>query len=389
MCLACSVPHRPSSSDVADYLDRLRLVVAFCQECSWWFPSAVIWDAFHRISKIDAHRRKVRHETGDLWGQAIGHRLSVLEWASVCMDDWPRNLQKILRACAASEYTSYVPNSWPDPPNGRKPRNPMKRRQACESFWVEDRSACSNDLVGNAFYISLRKLYGVIDEAWRSLYGRFAVDELPPITIRRLYVEVKLAQAVASGVRQYVMFGAGLNSFAYRDINEALKDLKVIEIDYCAIQEWKKRLIEWSGWWASKTLTYVPFELCNGNLNRLHEISGLDHSLPTFFSALGFVTYITLPVFRAIVALVASFPAGSGIALDYELPPDVGPPRPGDCGGEMRKLLFEPKDMAWELRRFHEIEDLGHRELNAGSLLFPGSPIHPADASKRVVSAWR
>ena len=56
------------------------------------------------------------------------------------------------------------------------------------------------------------------------------------MAVRSRYVEDRLAQAVAAGVTQYVVLGAGLDTFAYRN---PFPGLRVFEVDFPATQEWK------------------------------------------------------------------------------------------------------------------------------------------------------
>src|ERR1035438_9797436 len=60
------------------------------------------------------------------------------------------------------------------------------------------------------------------------------------VAARSRYAEDRLAEAVERGVRQYVVLGAGLDTFAYRN---PYAGLRVFEVDFPATQEWKRELL--------------------------------------------------------------------------------------------------------------------------------------------------
>src|SRR5579859_7444329 len=74
---------------------------------------------------------------------------------------------------------------------------------------------------------------------------------------RSRYAEDHLAQAVAAGVRQYVILGAGLDTFAYRN---PFPHIRVFEVDFPATQEWKRSLLAGAGVAVPENLTFVPLD---------------------------------------------------------------------------------------------------------------------------------
>jgi methyltransferase (TIGR00027 family) len=77
--------------------------------------------------------------------------------------------------------------------------------------------------------------------------------------LRSRYTEDQLAAAVASGTAQYVMLGAGLDSFAYRRPS-ALLGLRIFEVDHPSSQAWKRARLAELGMEAPPTLHYVPID---------------------------------------------------------------------------------------------------------------------------------
>src|ERR1700739_4179663 len=74
---------------------------------------------------------------------------------------------------------------------------------------------------------------------------------------RSRYAEDELARAVEAGTRQYVVLGAGLDTFAYRNPHAGLR---VFEIDHPATQEWKKQLLGDAGIAVPETANFVPLD---------------------------------------------------------------------------------------------------------------------------------
>jgi len=74
---------------------------------------------------------------------------------------------------------------------------------------------------------------------------------------RSRYAEDQLARAIESGTRQYVILGAGLDTFAYRNPHPQ-PDLRVFEVDYPATQEWKRERLAAAGISAPPSLTFAP-----------------------------------------------------------------------------------------------------------------------------------
>src|SRR5258708_27502006 len=144
------------------------------------------------------------------------------------------------------------------------------------------------------------------------------------------YVEDRLAAAVANGVTQYVVLGAGLDTFAYRNPFSALR---VFEVDFPATQEWKRGLLQRAGIDLPDALTFVPLDFEHKTLAAGLADAGFDDRLPAFFGWLGVVPYLTLDAFRATLSDVARLAAGSGISFDYVFPPDTLTPK--------RRLIFD------------------------------------------------
>jgi methyltransferase (TIGR00027 family) len=215
------------------------------------------------------------------------------------------------------------------------------------------------------------------------------------MVVRSRYAEDQLAEAVARGVRQYCLLGAGLDTFAYRNPHPGLR---VFEVDHPATQAWKRELLQENGIAIPESVTHVPVDFERQQLGEELARSGFDATQPTFFAWLGVVPYLTIEAFRATVAFAAAQPVGSGVVFDYGQPRhvlgyferlahDSLSARVAQAGEPFR-LFFTPEEAAYELVAFSRIEDVGREELNA--LYFANR----ADqltilGSAHIVTAWR
>ena len=205
------------------------------------------------------------------------------------------------------------------------------------------------------------------------------------MAVRSRFAEDRLAQAVTAGVRQYVVLGAGLDTFAYRN---PFRHIRVFEVDFPATQEWKRSLLADASIAAPENLTFVPLDFEHKTLADGLRESGVDFGAPAYFSWLGVVPYLTLEAFRATVSTVAQFPDGSGLTFDYAFPPESLSPKRRKifdrlavrvaAAGEPFRLFFAPGETEAEMRRagFQRIEQADHDRLN--KLYF----LHRADGLK-------
>src|SRR5664279_3432932 len=116
-------------------------------------------------------------------------------------------------------------------------------------------------------------------------------NHVAPITLARSrYAEDTLEEAVNAGTRQYVLLGAGFDTFAFRRPDLAAK-LQVYELDDASTQEEKKQRIANAGWTIPDNLHLVPINFISGDLDEALSSAGFDPRLPSFFSLLGVSYY--------------------------------------------------------------------------------------------------
>ena len=215
------------------------------------------------------------------------------------------------------------------------------------------------------------------------------------VVARSRYAEDCLAHAVTKGVKQYVLLGAGLDTFAHRNPHP---QLRVFEVDHPATQAWKQSLVSRAQFPRPASLTYAPCNFESQQLDQQLAAAGFNAEEPAFFAWLGVVPYLTLPAFRATLNYIAARPTGSGLVFDYGQPRDLLPPPEQITrdlladrvakAGEPFQLYFTPPEIARELADFHNLEDQGSDALNPRYFAERRDKLRMYGQSGRIVSAW-
>jgi len=165
-------------------------------------------------------------------------------------------------------------------------------------------------------------------ETIRAKYAQRVGPELAPAFVRYLcaytalrnrYAEDELSNAMARGVRQYVILGAGLDSFAYcRQAQSG--SIRIFEVDYPATQQWKRTRLRELGVDLPANLTFIPLDFEKQTLSAGLRVEGYRPQDPTFFSWLGVVPYLTEAAIFRTLGEIASTPPGSEVVFDFSLP---------------------------------------------------------------------
>lgn len=196
------------------------------------------------------------------------------------------------------------------------------------------------------------------------------------VVARSRYAEDALARAVAAGTRQYVVLGAGLDTFACRNPHPAGR-LRVFEVDHPATQAWKRERLDAAGIAAPDDLVFAPVDFERDTLADGLRAAGFDARARTFFSWLGVVPYLELDAVRTTLRVVAAAAPGSEIVFDYSLGPASLPAAERRAfealaarvavAGEPWRTFFEPAALADELAALGlaVVDDLGADALNA------------------------
>jgi len=139
--------------------------------------------------------------------------------------------------------------------------------------------------------------------------------------IRSRFTEDLVQQAVARGVEQYVILGAGLDSFAYRR-GDLLDRLQVFEVDHPASQRWKLSRLGELGVKIPDSLVFTPVDFEHQTLREGLEDAGFSFRRSAVVSWIGVTMYLTLDAIQATLATIAQCRPGTQIALTYNQPPN-------------------------------------------------------------------
>jgi len=138
------------------------------------------------------------------------------------------------------------------------------------------------------------------------------------VTCRSRYTENALGRAVKErGITQYVLLGAGLDSYACRE--SPAGNVRVFEVDHPSTQAWKREHA--AG--APASLTFVPMDFTSDSLGGRLRGAGFDQSAPAFVSWLGVTMYLTSSAISQTLRTLGGFAPGSELVVDYMLPPGL------------------------------------------------------------------
>jgi methyltransferase (TIGR00027 family) len=219
------------------------------------------------------------------------------------------------------------------------------------------------------------------------------------MAVRSRFAEDELARAVERGASQYVVLGAGLDTFAYRNPYIG-RGLRVFEVDYPATQAWKHRKLVEAGIPIPPSVTYAPVDFEKQTLTDGLERAGFQCGQITFFSWLGVTPYLTEEAFLATIGFIASMPAGSGVAFDYTVPRSSlslleklafdALSRRVAAGGEPFRLFFDPEDLAERLRRSGcaSVTDLDSERINSQYFEHRADNLRVGGGLAHLMSAW-
>ncbi|MFI6046834.1 class I SAM-dependent methyltransferase [Nocardia sp. NPDC051321] len=206
-------------------------------------------------------------------------------------------------------------------------------------------------------------------------------EEIAFYRVRRLFMasrsrfaEETVADAVSDGARQVVILGAGLDTFAYRNPDPALR---VFEVDHPATQAWKRQLLAKAAIPVPDSMTFAPIDFESETLATGLASAGFTRDQPAVFVWLGVVMYLTGDAIRSTLRYMAEQATPVRLALDY-VPPaaDAAPEHHAQLRARADRLAalgepilshFSPAELAAELRAagFDDVEDLSASDLIA------------------------
>jgi methyltransferase (TIGR00027 family) len=181
------------------------------------------------------------------------------------------------------------------------------------------------------------------------------------VVVRARYAEDRLAAAIDRGVRQYVILGAGLDSYAFRCARKA-RAVRIFEVDHPTTQAWKRAKIARAGCVEPANLTFVPIDLERQPVAAALAGAGYCRWTPTFFSWLGGTHYLAPEtVVDSLRELRTVAHPASELVLDYGLGDEsLSPERRATKRqvaeeaarrGEPMHSFFEPEELVAQARR--------------------------------------
>jgi methyltransferase (TIGR00027 family) len=192
---------------------------------------------------------------------------------------------------------------------------------------------------------------------------------------RSRIAEDALSEAVERGIRQIVILGAGLDTFALRSPHGA-RQIRIYEVDHPTTQAWKRQRLAEAQLALPPWLILVPVDFERDDLGESLVGAGFQRNSPAFFTWLGVVPYLTQDAIGSTLDYMASI-QNSEVVFDYMEPPQA-------FSEEMRDFLtkrteqlekmnerwvsrFEPAGIAAILRShgFCDIEDIDFQEITS------------------------
>jgi len=147
--------------------------------------------------------------------------------------------------------------------------------------------------------------------------------------LRSRYTEDSLQEAVANGIEQYLLLGAGMDTFAYRQPKWAAK-LRIFEVDQPESQKVKRDCLAKRGIAVPANVEFCRIDFERTSLAEGLATSSMDHRALTFFSWLGVTQYLTREAIDSTLQFVLSMPKRSTIIIESILPPDSWTPEEKD-----------------------------------------------------------
>ncbi len=220
--------------------------------------------------------------------------------------------------------------------------------QRAAHLWLDDPPAILDDPVS-------ARLIGPGAEAWiRGQPERFrrpaSMALRSGVVVRSRFAEDELAAAAGRGVRQAVILGAGLDTFAYRQPAWA-HGLRVAELDHPATQAAKLERLRAAGIAVPGNVRHAPVDLTTGDFASAAAAAGLDPAQPMLVAWLGVMMYLPPDASDRVLAAVARLAAGSELVLTFAHPPIPGHDRLADAvGAAGEPWLDRPGPLGMERR---------------------------------------
>ena len=240
------------------------------------------------------------------------------------------------------------------------------------------------------------------DEGWR---GRGDMDPQATrlfrasIVARARFIEDLVAEEAARGVEQYVILGAGLDTFAQRKPDVASR-LRVFEVDQPGPQAWKRQRLIDLGYGVPEWLRLVAVDFEADESWKHHlAAAGFDGARPAVVASTGVSMYLTKDAVAATLREVAGLAPGSTLAMSFLVPMEMAAPevRPGlqmaergaRASGTPFLSFFAPEEMVALAREagFRDARHVAARDLTARYFAGRRDGLRPPDSGEELLVA--
>lgn len=196
------------------------------------------------------------------------------------------------------------------------------------------------------------------------------------IVARARFIEDLVTEQLGEGVTQYVILGAGLDTFAQRR-PEIASRMRVFEVDQPGTQAWKRQRLNELGFDIPEWLRLVPVDFeAGGSWWEQLKAAGFDASRPTVVASTGVTQYLTKDAITATLRQVATLAPGSTLAMTFLLPLELTEPEKRSSVDAAEKgarasgtpfiSFFKPPEMLALAREagFREVRHVSSADLN-------------------------
>ena len=187
---------------------------------------------------------------------------------------------------------------------------------AKELMTAEEYTAVQNYILGGAQFFEPE--INCAEQIPKELLRKLINTHIAPSPLcRAAYTEKALKTAVLTGIKQYVLLGAGIDTFAFREM-EFLSKHRVFEVDHPLTQADKLERIARAGWTVPDNLVFVPVDFTKDSLTEQLITAGFNPSVKSFFSWLGVTYYLSAEAIDKMLSALFSLCAeGSTLVFDY------------------------------------------------------------------------
>lgn len=236
------------------------------------------------------------------------------------------------------------------------------------------------------------------EEGWRQrrdMHPRYTSRARASIVARARFIEDLVAERAADGVDQYVLLGAGVDTFAQR-CPEIASKLDVFEVDLPGPQAWKCRRLAEEGFEIPDWLHFVATDF-EGSWWEQLAVAGFDVGRPSVVASSGVVMYLSKEATEATLTRLAGLAAGSTVVASFMVPPElvesgerraIAGARKGMRAAAGSVSLFSPDEMVALARQagFAQVRHISAAELTERYFSGRSDGLRPSSAEELVVA---